>query len=352
MYQILSILSLQIILMPGLGISSNILFALFIMLSMFAALNMRSISNLFILFILLTIPIVLFSMDQSLSNPIFYGILKIFFVIFFIYSFNINFSRLYKGENRLTAIIIFYIFMAIVNILLYASAGILPLSNEKGIAGYSLLLITLAYFIQRGKVNWYLFIFILFIDIYLQSLRAILLILILLAYNYRSSFKLKHILIFLSFILLTIDFFDQKYGAFMHSFDGSDFTPVGRYAATYLSSLTLAEHPIFGYGFGSYHSVYAEYLPFSPVDGIDYSGFSLAEWYVEIGIISFLLFGALYWWISRSLFLNGFSSALIIFSMASTSPTDKLFYVGLPILIGFLSLLDRSHKKNIKHKIY
>lgn len=349
MYQILSILSLQIILMPGLGISSNILFALFIMLSMCAAFNMRSISNIFTFFILLTIPIVLFSIDQSFSNPIFYGILKIFFVIFFIYSFNINFSRLYKGENRLTAIMIFYIFMAIVNILLYASVGILPFSNEKGIAGYSLLMITLAYFIQRRNVNWYLLILILFIDIYIQSFRAILLILILLAYNYRLSFKLKHILIFLCFISLTIGIFDQKYGAFIHSLDGSDFKPVGRYAATYLSSLTLAEHPIFGYGFGSYHSAYTEYLPFSPVDGVDYSGFSLAEWYVEIGIFSFLLFGTLYWWISRSLFLNRFSSALIIFSMASTSPTDKLFYVGLPILIGFLSLLDRSHKKNIKH---
>jgi hypothetical protein len=123
--------------------------------------------------------------------------------------------------------------------------------------------------------------------------------------------------------------------------------PVGRYAAIYLARVAFLNVPLFGFGYGMYHSFYGEILTLSPVFDVDYSGFGMMENYVEVGAFGLMLylviFSVILYKLNRSQGLYAGVFIPIILWLMHT-PTDVSMYIQWFCILCVLCVCKRYKK--------
>lgn len=325
-----------LILMPGSGFLSNLLLLTLILNIYIGLLCSKKYFSVICGLIIFILTLYIFINDSyKFYNQEYYSSLKIIF-IFFIFLFLDYFNNFFCRENEISYIsklVSFIFYLSIFNLIIYILFDKLMFSNEKGIAGLSLLLLLFLKFIIERKISYFYFIFVIILVSIIGAFRVYIYIMLIsplfLAYD-------KKIILLIAVILMSAlfmsDIFSDKLHAFSWGIESGQ--AVGRYAAAAIANSVYNENLLFGYGFGKYHEVYKFFFPYSIVDDVDYSGFSFAEFYVEIGYLVILLYALLFWLIRvRYKYSPYFIFILLVFS-GITSTTDKVFLLSIPILLG------------------
>ena len=280
-----------IIAIPGSGIFSNLLFLLSVLLTFYRIINFNNyVFNAIGVLLFTMILCIIYNDRYSFNDPFFYSCLKIIFILLmFIYLIGASNKIMNYDFSEIYWFVCLLYYLSIVNIVIFIFEDFLVLSNEKGIAGQSLLLLAILKSLIKKKINYIdisiVFSLIFFIGAFRSVIFAFFTILLL------FKFERKFIIYLLVLGLLFFGFLDilfDKIGGLSYAIDGGNV--VGRYAAAAMAAKVYEDNIYYGYGVGQYHIMYEYFYPTSPVDGIDYSGFAFAENFFEIGYLTILLY--------------------------------------------------------------
>lgn len=221
--------------------------------------------------------------------------------------------------------------------MLFISNDFLLLSNEKGIAALSALLLALYKFIIQKKINYVDIVIVITLSILAESMRSVILILLIIPLFIKKKNAVYIIILLTLICLMSYNHLLSKYYAFDNALENESAN--GRYASAAMAFDVFKNNIYYGFGFGEYHNLYREYYPNFMGDDIDYSGFNLAELYFELGYLTPLIYLILYLYFKFYYKYKNYLIFLILVIFSISSPTDKISFLTFPIILGLYNLI-------------